>query len=83
LTDVAIEDRGHSMFCMDDVTRVSYMPFLAGKAEALRLVKASSANLKNTSKASRIIIGSKNKIHLISSMANFILAHPSEKLKVI
>ena len=75
---------GHSVFSMSDVNAVAEMRDLAAaKRYAIDLIEKSTANAKNKAQISAVVLSSKDIVNLSLSMANHILAHPSENLKVI
>lgn len=75
---------GNSVFSMNDVNAVAEMRDLAAaKRYAIDLIEKSTANAKNKAQISAVVLSSKDIVNLSLSMANHILAHPSENLKVI
>ena len=71
-------------FNIDHVRAVSDMKdHGAAKEYAHKVLSESSANPKNKTNIARMINSSKSSAHLAQGMANHVLAHPSEGLKVV
>lgn len=77
------EIKEQSMFSMDDVNRIIKMPLDEAKAEALKIVQNSKANSTNKGKAVIAIGKAMTVVTIAKTMSNYILAHPSNDLKVI
>lgn len=77
-------DMGHSVFTMDHVNEVAKMKD-HGKAKeyAHGIVDASEARPHNKASIKLMIDGSRHVNDLARSMANHVLAHPSEGLRVL
>lgn len=76
--------KGKPLFNMEHVTNVSNMKdHNEAKAYAHSIVDKGEGNPKNKAKMKNMINGSKHIKHLANGMSSFILAHPSEGLKVI
>lgn len=75
--------KGQSMFSMDNAHAVLSMELVDAKRYLLTIVQNSSANAANQSMAARNIMNTHTVEKLSSMVAGFILAHPSEGLKVI
>ena len=71
-------------FTMDDVRAIEKMNLTAAKEFALSKINAMpNARRENLVKATNVVNRAKNVPALMFSMTNFVLAHPSENLKVI
>ena len=78
------EKPGHSTFHPEHLHAVMGAPSHAdAKGVAHKAVDSSSANPMNKKKMKMMIEGSKSQKHLAQGMSNFMLAHPSEGLKVV
>lgn len=74
---------GHSAFNMQHVTEIAGMQDLsAAKAYAMKVVNESTANAGNKAKLKSMISKSRSIAGLAQGMTNYILAHPSENLKM-
>lgn len=73
-----------SVFTMDQVNAVVTKDLPSAKEYALGIIH-SADNIRTATKANaiRVINNARNVITLASAMSNWILAHPSENLKVI
>jgi len=74
--------KGHSSFTMDHVNAVVKMPHHEAKKHAHAAVDSSSATPVNKKKMKMMVDSSRSSGHLAQGMSNFMLAHPSEGLKV-
>jgi hypothetical protein len=81
---VAPKSMGHSSFTIDHVNQVATTKdHDAAKKIAHKAVDSSTANPKNKAKMKMMINSSRNTAHLAQGMSNYMLAHPSEGLKVV
>jgi len=73
-----------SVFSMEDVAKVAGLPIGQAKEYAISIVTEAS-DIKNATrmKAQRQILKAPTSASLATTMTNWILAHPSEGLKVI
>lgn len=71
-------------FTMDDVRAVEKMSLTVAKQYALDTInEMPNARRENKVKATNVVNRAKSVQALMFSMVNFVLAHPSENLKVI
>jgi hypothetical protein len=71
------------MFDMNQVNAIINLDILSAQKAALEIVKASTATPRNKFKAEQAIRNSRSSRSVAMTMSNFILAHPSNGLKVI
>ena len=72
-----------SMFSMDQVNAIMSLPVADARAKALEIVDASGANARNKVRAQQALTGARSVVQIGTTMTNFMLAHPSNGLKVI
>lgn len=72
-----------SMFTMDDCNAIQKMELEEAKIFLRSIVQESTANSNNTAKARSMIDRAFSVRKLMLGVSNFIMAHPSERLKVI
>lgn len=81
--DVTEREIGQGFFNMNNVIEIQKMNLIDAKNYLLDIVKASNARDNNITKIKLAIEKAKNLNNLSLTISNFILAHPSENLKLI
>lgn len=72
-----------SMFTMEDVRSIEKIALSTAKLTVIAIIDKSSANRKNKSLAKIMVVKSRSITNLMMGMTGYILAHPTENLKVI